>query len=128
MNISATAARPDERPILERLFELYTYDFSDVVGADVEEDGGFKARSMAAYWEDPWRFPYLLRVDGKLAGFALIHQRSHISGDTDVWDMAEFFVLRKYRRQGVGALVARHLFELHRGPWEVRQLDANKAA
>ena len=128
MEVLVAAARVDECAILQNLFELYTYEFSDLVGCDVEENGRFAARPMDLYWQDAWRRPFLFRVDGKLAGFALIHQRSHISGDDDVWDMAEFFVLRKYRHQGVGVGVAVRLFEMHRGAWEVRQLDANKAA
>ena len=128
MAILVAAARVEERAILENLFELYTYEFSDIVGCDVEDNGRFASRSMALYWQDEWRHPFLFRVAGKLAGFALVHRRSHISGDDDVWDMAEFFVLRKYRHQGVGAGVAARLFELHRGAWEVRQLEANKGA
>ena len=128
MDVLVAVARADECPILQNLFELYTYEFSDLVGCDVEENGRFLRRPMTMYWEDEWRRPFLFRVDGKLAGFALIHHRSHISGDTDVWDMAEFFVLRKYRHHGVGGGVATRLFEMHRGAWEVRQLHANKAA
>ena len=67
-------------------------------------------------------------MDGKLAGFAIVHQRSRISGDTSTWDMAEFFVMRKYQRRGVGKAVATRLFEAYRGAWEVRQLAANHRA
>ena len=45
-----------------------------------------------------------------------------------VWDLAEFFVMRKYRRRGVGSLAARQLFETHRGKWEIRQRLANTPA
>jgi predicted acetyltransferase len=128
MDISLTPAHVDERPVLENLLQLYIYDFSEFVGIDVGDDGRFNERSLAPYWQDSWRHPYLIRADGKLAGFALVHQRSRISGDTSVWDLAEFFVLRKYRRHGIGSLVATRLFEQHRGKWEIRQRHDNGAA
>jgi hypothetical protein len=40
---------------------------------------------------------YLLVVEpsGRLAGFALVKRGSEITGDEYVWDMAEFFVVRR---------------------------------
>jgi predicted acetyltransferase len=42
--------------------------------------------------------------------------------------MAEFFVLRRYRRQGVGERAARAAFGRFPGPWEVRERAGNDAA
>jgi predicted acetyltransferase len=42
--------------------------------------------------------------------------------------MAEFFVLRMYRRHGVGSEAARSLFEAHAGAWEVHEVAANTPA
>src|SRR5688572_33182925 len=66
--------------VLRHLMRLYVYDFSDLMGLDVEEDGAFKVPELISYWRDPWRHPFLLRVEGKLAGFALVHQRSRLGG------------------------------------------------
>ena len=41
-------------------------------------------------------------------------------------DMAEFFVMRKYRRHGIGIVAARELFARFPGDWQVRQLTANR--
>lgn len=43
-------------------------------------------------------------------------------------DMAEFFVMRKHRRVGVGREAARQVFAMFPGPWQVRQLQGNDAA
>ena len=40
--------------------------------------------------------------------------------------MAEFFVMRKFRRQGVGSRVARQLFDRFPGRWEIAQKLENK--
>jgi predicted acetyltransferase len=126
--IHVLAAERSEREALQNLFQLYAYDFSEVLPADVEGTGRFKVPSLEAYWNEPRRLPFLVRADAQLAGFALVHQKSHLSGADDVWDMAEFFVLRRHRRAGVGMRAACILFETHAGAWEVRQRAANVAA
>jgi predicted acetyltransferase len=110
-----------ERDVLARLLELYTHDFSERTGADVGVDGTFGWKDLDRWWREPDRRPFFLRVDGRLAGFALVH-----SGDPH--DMAEFFVLRKYRRGGVGTQAARLVFARFPGAWQVRQQWANTAA
>ena len=95
---------------------------------DVGDDGRFRVPPIDDYWSDPRRHPFLLRVDGTLAGFALVQERSRLSGDESVADMAEFFVLRRFRRRGVGERAAAWLFDRFPRVWEVRQKLENRAA
>jgi predicted acetyltransferase len=125
VEVRVSPASEQELPVLRHLMSLYVYDFSELMGLDVEEDGAFKLPELAAYWRDPWRHPFLIRVDGKLVGFALVHGRSRLTGADGIHDMAEFFVLRKYRRQGVGEQAARDIFARFPGPWEVRERPSN---
>ena len=64
---------------------------------------------------------FLLRVDGQWAGFVLVRVG-------EPHDVAEFFILRKYRRHGVGTVAARLVFARFPGDWQVRQMRANAAA
>ena len=114
--------------VLRHLFDLYAYDFSEFLDLDVGDDGRFTYQDLAPYWIDSWRHPFFIRAAGKLAGFVLIHDRSRLTGAGDVHDVAEFFVLRKYRRQGVGRRAAMHVFQRFPGAWEIRQHPANVAA
>src|SRR3954468_1702807 len=98
--ISLDPASRDERRTLENLLQLYVYDWSEILPLDVRDDGRFEDFPLEAYWRDDWRHPFLLRVDGKLGVFALVSERSRLTGTAGVVDMAEFFVMRKYRRQG----------------------------
>jgi len=100
--VSVVHAAEHERPVLRHLIDLYAYDFSEQLGLDVEEDGRFAFGDLTPYWTDPARHPFLVRAEGRLAGFVLVHDRSRLTGAAGIHDMAEFFVLRKYRRQGVG--------------------------
>jgi predicted acetyltransferase len=76
----------------------------------------------------PGRTPYLIAADGRIAGFVLLRETYAYDGTGRVIDVAEFFVLRKYRRQGVGEAAARAIFDGHRGRWQVAQIAANTPA
>jgi len=128
MQIELVRAVPSDATTLANLLQYYVYDLTEVVDSALGGDGRFVVPSLDAYWTDGWRHPHLVRVAGKLAGFALVQQRSRITGDETTWDVAEFFVMRRYRRQGVGTIVATRLFDSFRGRWEVRELKANHAA
>jgi predicted acetyltransferase len=88
------------------------------MGWDVDEHGVFGYQYLDHYWTEPDRHPFFIRADGYLAGFALVRAGSP-------HDMAEFFVMRKYRRGGIGISAARMVFERFPGEWQVRQLAAN---
>jgi predicted acetyltransferase len=121
-------ATRDDKPVLLALNEYYTYDFSELLGLDVGEDGAFGGARLERHFADPRCHPFLIRVDGKLAGFALHEGRSRLTREEGVNDVAEFFVLRKYRKHAVGARAAFALFDRFTGPWEVRQVRANVGA
>ncbi len=67
-------------------------------------------------------------VDKKIAGFVLIQKGSPISYDKSIWDVSEFFVMRKYRCHGVGRIAASKTWEQFKGPWQVRVLLSNPIA
>jgi predicted acetyltransferase len=126
--VSLEPATRAERPALESLFQLYAYDWSELGRIQIGADGHFAVASLEPYWRDDHRHPFLIRVDGKLAGFALVVGQSRLSGAIGVFDMAEFFVMRMYRRKGVGQAAAAAAFGRFSGPWEIRQRDENVAA
>src|SRR4051794_34558578 len=114
--ISLIPATKAERPTLENLMQLYIYDWSELRLLDVAADGRFPEYPLHAYWEDAWRHPLLIRVDGRLAGFALVSERSRLTGASRVFDMAEFFVMRRFRRKGVGLAAASVAFDRFKAP------------
>jgi predicted acetyltransferase len=98
-----------------------------LVPADVGEDGRFGYGDLSRYWREPGHHAFLARVEGKLAGFALVRRMAEPRGDVPTWDIAEFFVLRRYRRRGVGAELAEAIWNLHCGNWKVRVRGNNLA-
>ena len=126
--IEVLSAAREQEPILANLLELYVHDFSEFLDVEVGSDGRFGYPRLPLYWSEPGRHPFLVRVDGHWAGFALVTRGSEVSGRKDVWDMAEFFVLRGYRRRGIGTQIAQEVWRLFPGWWEVRVMEPNVSA
>ena len=89
--------------------------------ADVDQHGEYGYRYLDHYWSEAGRHPFLLQVEGRWAGFALVRE-------IPPYDMAEFFVMRKYRRAGAGRWMAGQVFGRFPGRWQVRQQLSNGAA
>ncbi len=109
--------------------QLYLYDIATIDEWDLGDDGLFgNLETIERFWSaTDERRSFLIRVDGKLAGFVLIRRGSYF-GDLEARELSEFFVLRRYRRRGVGERPARMVFETFPGRWEVRELGANVEA
>lgn len=106
-----------------QLMQLYLYDFTEFSGDDIADDGFYFYPYLDRYWEEPGRYPYLIQVDEKVAGFVLI--RTTQEAGVDVHHIAEFFVLKKYRRQRIGWSAAREAFDLFPGNWRVFEIPEN---
>ena len=127
MKIEVAVAAHRDRPALERLFQLYLHDFTEFDPRDVGDDGLYDQPGLAGYWSEPGRVPLLIRVDGRLAGFALVSPHSPSGRGADR-SIAEFFVTRMHRRSGVGRAAATMVFDRLPGTWEVAQIAANTPA
>ena len=128
MQIGVVKAEAKDKLVLENLLQLYDHDFSEFTASDVNAEGIYEEDPLDRWWSEPRRHPFLVKVDGQLAGLALVRGQSAFTGDTGVTDMVEFFIMRKYRRRGVGGETATRLFDLFPGRWEVRQIAANAPA
>ncbi len=114
--------------LLANLLELYSHDMSEIFAVEVGADGRFGYSKLPLYFSQPeQRFPFLIRRDGEVAGFALAMRGSPASDDPQSLDVAEFFVLRRLRRFGVGREAARLLWDRIRGTWFVRVSIGNRA-
>ncbi|MDE3738840.1 GNAT family N-acetyltransferase [Pseudomonas resinovorans] len=119
---------PEHAELIRNLHQFYAYESSDWEQEDVEVDGRFYIHEehLARYWQDPQWSANLILVDGFIAGFLLI-ERSELPG-LDALELADLFVLKKYRRLGVGRAVATQVLTGGQGAWLVRFYGQDETA
>ncbi len=115
----------EQKPVLARLLQMYLYEFTQYEPWTISDTGEYAYRYLDAYWA-PWpgeeRYPLLIRTEGELAGFAMVRA---VNGSNV---MAEFFVLRKFRRRGIGSVAAKAVFRRFPGSWIVHEHPKNLPA
>ena len=127
--VTLELATERDATLLANLLELYIHDLSDVFPIELGADGRFGYGNLPLYWSEPkTHFAILLRLNSRIAGFALVVRGSPATSDPRDFDLAEFFVLRSYRRTGIGQTAASLLFDHFPGRWVVRVSEANSAA
>jgi predicted acetyltransferase len=109
----------EHEEVIKNLMQFYMYDFSEFIDCDVEADGLFEAYPyLEDYWkEEKHRFPYIIIKDEKYIGFVLA--RFIESEKRNYFSIAEFFIMKRYRREGVGKSIAMQVFNLHKGQWQI---------
>lgn len=127
--VTIQPAKPSDATLIANLLELYVHDLSEVFSIEPGPDGRFGYPKLPLYWSEPEkRFPFLIRRADQTIGFAFVTRGSPASDDPEVWDIAEFFVLRAHRRSGCGRRAAALLFERFKGRWIVRVSEGNRDA
>jgi predicted acetyltransferase len=122
MRIEVEPATEEEKPIVRRLLELNAHDFSEIDGRDIGQHGEYGYTYLDHYWiKGERRHAFLIRVDGKVAGCALVRVG-------EPHEFGEFFIVRKYRRSGVGTTAAREVFKMFPGGWLVHEVPGNDTA
>lgn len=124
MDIAVDCVPIEQKPVLRNLMELYQHDHAEWDGCDLNEHGLYGYTYLDHYWTEDGRHPFLVRVDGKLAGFVLVRTPPS-TGENHV---AEFFIVRKFRRTGIGRIVTHRIFDMFPGRWEVDQVASNLPA
>jgi predicted acetyltransferase len=123
------AATLPDAGLLANLLELYVHDLSEVFPIELKADGRFGYDKLPLYWSQPeQRFPFLIRYGTRVVGFVLVTRGSPASDDPEVFDVAEFFVIRRYRRSGVGRRAAFLVWDRLPGRWTVRVSEGNTKA
>ena len=128
MHIELKPVQIEDREILSNLLEKYDYEFSQYDHRDVNKLGLYGYPYLDYYWVEEKRWAYFIVADGKLAGFAMVIDLPEVEGTETDFQMAEFFVLYKYRRAGVGRRALFQVLDKHKGRWQLRRHPKNIAS
>ena len=116
--------------VMQNLARFYVYDISEFLGHEagweMPVNGLYECFNLKMYWESPHTHPYLIKYAGELAGFVIIDKNGSDSGID--FNVAQFFILRKFKNKGVGRYVAQACFDKFSGIWEVMVMPGNEGA
>jgi predicted acetyltransferase len=126
MEIAIHRPARSERELIRRMMQLYLYDFSEFEDEDLDEHALYSYGDLDYFWFEPTHAAFIVTVDGKLGGFVLVSNELMLEESEHL--ITEFFILRRYRRQGVGMEVARQVFDALPGRWEVHVIARNLPA
>ena len=119
MTITTEPILIEQKSVFVQMMELFNYDFSEFSDADINEYGYFGYPRIDDYWNEEGRYPFFIRADGKLAGLVLVRSCCEYNNLREPHNIAEFFVMKKYRKQGIGKEVAKSIFDRFPGGWEI---------
>ncbi len=119
------ANRSSDR-ILGNLMEHYMHDMAEWFEFDSLEDGSY-SYSTQQFWDEGFDV-FLAYADLIPIGFAIVGSAQQWIGDQTARDLVEFFVIRRYRRKGVGLVLAEHVWGLYPVKWVVRVFQHNLPA
>lgn len=128
MKLQLSEIQIDEREILSNLLEKYAYEFSRYDNRDVNKLGLYGYKYLDYYWTEKNRWAYFILVDENLAGFVMVIDLPEVEDRGTDYQVAEFFVLHKYRRQGVGREALFQIFGRHKGRWQLKLHPKNTAS
>ena len=125
MEILLRKIQEGEKPVLISLFNYYMYEFSDLTKSKLQANGSYlkNTEMIDRFWLKANHYPYFIIVDGEVAGFVFI--RLYPSEDR-VFDIDQFFILKRFSRLGVGSIAFRKSLELYPGNWIVRVMKENE--
>jgi len=125
-NLSISKIGPESDAVLRNLFEHYLHDMAEWFEIDTQADGSY-SYDTSSVWENGYD-AYLAKVGDSLTGFALVGSATEWLGDVGAHDVHEFFVIRGFRRNGIGQRMATALWNERPGEWLVRVLELNAPA
>ena len=120
----------EDYPTLQNMGRFYVYDMSEYMGNEagweMPEDGLYECIDFKKYWQADAAFPFLIRYKNELVGFLIVDKKG---SDAAVdYNMAQFFIIRKFKGQGVGQFIAHQCFDKFKGTWEVMVMPGNQGA
>lgn len=128
--IQLQPASLNEYPVIQNMARFYVYDMSEYFGNDngwiMPENGLYECIDFKKYWQNDYSFPFIVRYGNELAGFAIVDKNG--SDPAIDFNMAQFFIIRKFKHKGIAREAAFKCFNQFKGTWEVMVIPGNEGA
>lgn len=128
-NVSLINLKISDTTTLQRLLQLYYFDSTswskEDIGIDALYDGS-TASDLESYVNSQEAKAYLIWVNKVLVGFVLL-DRVEVE-ERSIWELADLFILPKYRGGWIALEVVRQIFEQISTPILVATFKENELA
>jgi len=132
VSVRTTDSRSPDRRWIESVYRDYLNDLSPAgtgVFPSLGEIGHRASDLLAGWFNDPAAQVITIASDEQPVGFALVRVRYPlVSGGTVSHVMAEFFIVRRWRRRRVGQAAVRLIFDRFAGQWHIMEDLRNTGA
>jgi len=121
MQLNVDLVKLEKRIVLERLLQLMLYEGGMEPGADGLIDWG---ESLDSYFGESMNVPLFFMMEGRIVGFTLIKLGRMLKGpdghsNIKMNVIEEFFIVRPWRRKGIGTAAAHMILNRYRGQWAI---------
>jgi predicted acetyltransferase len=120
VSITADLVTADEAELLLNLWQLYMKDLAEFRKSVVQTDGRFRDDRLRTYLAYDEHFPFLIRSQGEIVGFALVRKSK-----PDTHLIGEFFIKSQFRRSGIGVSAVAEILHKFAGNWEIPFQEGN---
>ena len=112
------------KDIMKNLLDEYLTELAEFdPHITFDENGKPIYKWFDCYWQEADRFPFFYIIDGEIAGMAMIRAVGELG-----YEVAEFYVLPKYRKNGNALWFAEELIKMFEGQIEIGTRIANTRA
>lgn len=128
MDVYLDKVKHSQKNVLYRLLQYSLFEESENDQNEMNEKAVFEYKYFNNYFKDNDRHAYFIREKqtNKLLGFAMVN--SYVQKEKHGHSIAEFLVIPKYRRNGIGKKIAFELFNMFLGHWEVKPSNNSQKA
>jgi len=118
MPLTLKLVNEEEAQILSNLMQLYMHETSKFSPREISDDGRYDTSSIINKISSPEVDAYLVKIKGKLAGFAIVQPKFQ-NGQIIARNLTDLFILESYRGFGIGEEIARMVFDESPGLWHI---------
>lgn len=118
----------DDKKGFSDLFQLYLYDLSKYNhNIKVDENGSYPASWIDRDWDLPEFIPLRIEQNINTCGFILLSNKPFSKPGTE-WCIQECFILRRFRKKGIGLASIDQLFSNYPGSYSMAVMKDNVPA
>ena len=128
MNVTLSLITENKKSVLRNLVKMYCYEWSQYNKIDIDRYGDYAfEHDLDRFFVKEKHYAYLVMINDNIVGFILIDTDIEYYKESD-YAISEFFILYKYRREGIGKRAALEVFKQHKGKWEIKMHPQNRGS